>query len=74
MCYVLGVTDREFLRRAKRYAKRNRLSFQWDPAKGKGSHGKLSIGAAETTVSQGELKPGTYHAMLKQLGIPKEGF
>ena len=30
-----------------------------NPAKGKGSRGKLSIGAAETTVSQGELKPGT---------------
>ena len=74
MCYILYVTDREFLRRAKRYAKRNKLSFEFEPAKGKGSHGRLRLGTGETTVSRGELKTGTYHAMLKQLGISKEEF
>jgi len=68
------VTDREFLRRAKRYAKRNQLGYEFEPARGKGSHGKLRLGTGETTVSRGELKTGTYHAMLKQLGISKEEF
>ena len=48
--------------------------YEFEPAKGKGSHGKLRLGTGETTVSRGELKTGTYHAMLKQLGISKEEF
>jgi mRNA interferase HicA len=38
---------------------------------GKGSHGVLKYGDKRTTVRnlKDELKTGTYHGMLKQLGL-----
>ncbi|MBP9159151.1 MAG: type II toxin-antitoxin system HicA family toxin [Sphingobium sp.] len=38
---------------------------------GKGSHGVLKYGDMRTTVRnlKDELKTGTYHGMLKQLGL-----
>ena len=40
----------------------------------KGSHGRLWVGRRFTMVARGELKPGTFHNMLKQLGIRQEDF
>ncbi len=34
----------------------------------------LYIGNRRTTVQQGELKPGTFRNMLKQLDVQKENF
>ena len=68
------VTAAEFIRRARRYARSNGLDYRFEPARGKGSHGRLWIGGHFTTVRHGELKPGTFRNMLRQLGIAKESF
>lgn len=61
----------EFIRRVQKYAKRNGKLFDWRPDRGKGSHGLLLLGDLRTAVRnpKDELKTGTYHAMLKQLGL-----
>ncbi len=55
----------------QKYAKANGLAFEWRPDRGKGSHGLLILGVRRTVVRnpRDELKTGTYHAMLKQLGV-----
>ena len=64
----------EFIRRARRYAKKTERTIRFDPRQGKGSHGALYVGDRRTTVKRGELKPGTLHSMLRQPNIPKEDF
>ena len=64
----------EFVRRAKRYARKAGLEFYFDPSRGKGSHGTLYIGTRWTTVMRGELKSGTLRNMFKQLDIDKGDF
>ena len=68
------MNGREFLRRAKRYARRTGKEYRFDQSRGKGSHGTPYIGARRATVMRGELKPGTFRNMLKQLDIDKENF
>lgn len=68
------MTTAEFIRRAKRYARSNNLEYRFEPAHGKGSHGRLWVGGRFATVRHGELKPGTFRNMLRQLGIAKEDF
>ena len=48
--------------------------FQLDAARGKGSHITLYLGDKLTIVRnpKDELKTGTFHGMLKQLGIDPE--
>ena len=65
---------REFLRRARRYAKKNRLEYAFRPARGKGSHGILVVGERLTTVQRGELSKAMLAAMLRQLDIPRREF
>jgi len=65
---------REFVRRARKHAKKAGRGFVYDPKRRKGSHGVLQAGRRRTTVKHGELKPGTLRSMLKQLDIPKEEF
>ena len=61
----------EFIRRVRKYARATGLAFEWRPDLGKGSHGVLILGDRRTVVrnQKDELKTGTYHAMLKQLGL-----
>ena len=61
----------EFIRKVEKYAKRKGIACEWRPDRGKGSHGLLTLGDSRTVVRnpKDELKTGTYHAMLKQLGI-----
>lgn len=61
----------EFIRRMRDYAKRRGLPCEWRPDLGKGSHGVLVVGVRRTVVRnpKDELKTGTLHAMLKQLGL-----
>jgi mRNA interferase HicA len=66
-----GVRGSEFIRRVQRHAKSRGLRFDWRPDLGKGSHGILILGERRTVVrnSKDELKTGTLHAMIKQLGL-----
>ncbi len=61
----------EFIRKVEKYAKRKGIACEWRPDRGKGSHGLLTLGDSRTVVRnpKDELKTGTYHAMLKQLGL-----
>ena len=61
----------EFIRKIQKYAKTAKLAFEWRADRGKGSHGLLILGDRRTVVRnpKDELKTGTYHAMLKQLGL-----
>lgn len=64
----------EFIKRIQKLAKERRLACSWHPDMGKGSHGVLKLGATRTIVRnpKDELKSGTYHAMLKQLGLSEK--
>ena len=61
----------EFIRKILKYAKATGIACEWRPERGKGSHGVLTLGDRRTVVRnpKDELKTGTYHGMLKQLGL-----
>ena len=68
------MNGREFIRRARRYARRHGLEFAFDPAKGKGSHGTVYLGDRETQVQHGEIATGTLMSMFRNLGIDRRDF
>jgi len=68
------VNGREFVARARKYAKSRGLAFEFDASRGKGSHGILKIGGRKTTVEFGEIPKGTFHGMLRQLRIRRKDF
>ncbi len=68
------MNGKEFIRRAQKWAKVRRIEIRLDVSRGKGGHQILVLGDRWTTVQTGELNPGVYFAMLKQLGIAKEEF
>ena len=68
------MTSREFIRRARTYARRTGQNFRFDPAHGKGSHDRVYVGTRFTTVQRGELKTGVLAAMLRQLNIDRREF
>lgn len=61
----------EFIKRVRKIAKTGGISCTIDEARGKGNHITLYLGDKLTIVRnpKDELKTGTFHAMLKQLGI-----
>jgi len=63
----------EFIRRVQKLAKARDLHCEWHPDLGKGSYGILILGDRRTVVRnpKDELKAGTFHAMLKQLGLSR---
>lgn len=74
MSDTVRVRGKEFIRRVQRHARDRGLRFEWRPDLGKGSHGILVLGDRRTVVRnpKDELKTGTLHAMLKQLGLSRE--
>ena len=64
----------EFIKRAKRFARKSGRSWRFDPSVGKGSHGRLHVGGRFTTVPRKEIGKGLLAAMLKDLDIDKEAF
>lgn len=65
------MTGNEFIRRVRRLGRRRGLKVAFVPERGKGSHGTLYCGERLTIVRnpKDELKTGTFHAMLAQLGL-----
>lgn len=61
----------EFLRKVERVAKERGITVRFLPRRGKGSHGTLHYGERFSVVRnpKDELKSGTLHGMLKQLGL-----
>jgi mRNA interferase HicA len=61
----------EFIRKVSRLGKQDGIDVEYRAERGKGSHGTLYFGGRRTIVRnlKDELKKGTLHAMLKQLGL-----
>ena len=57
------------VRSLRRYATKKNLPFVLDKAGGKGSHYRLRLGDAVTTVQSGELTPLLVNRICKQLGV-----
>jgi mRNA interferase HicA len=68
------VNGREFVRRARRYARKTGLAFYLDTRRGKGSHVTVYVGSRHTIVKHGEISRPMLSAMLRQLGIVAEEF
>ncbi|WP_419945396.1 type II toxin-antitoxin system HicA family toxin [Candidatus Poriferisodalis sp.] len=68
------MTDREFLRRLRRYARNRGLAVDYRPELGKGSHAEVRLGERRTYLPRGEMKPGTLRSVLRDLGIDKREF
>ena len=65
----------ELVRKVRRLGRERGLVVEFTAERGKGSHGTLRFGDRITIVRnlKDELKTGTLHAMLKQLGLTLEG-
>ena len=61
----------EFIRLVEKTGKQRNLAVRYVPRRGKGSHGTLFFGQQFTIVRnpKDELKTGTLHGMLRQLGL-----
>jgi len=71
-CPTMGaMKGNEFIRKVKALGKRRGVPVVLNASRGKGSHVMLYYGSRRTIVRnpKDELKTGTYHAMLDQLGI-----
>lgn len=65
------MTGKEFIRKVKKVGRNNGVVVEFTFRRGKGSHGTLFYGSRFTIVRnpKDELKTGTLHAMLSQLGL-----
>ena len=68
------MTGNEFIHKVKKLGRKNDVMVQFVARRGKGSHGTLLYGPRFTIVRnpKDELKTGTLHAMLGQLGLRLE--
>ena len=55
------MNGREFVRCARRYARKAGVKFRFDPRRGKGNHGTLYVGNRYTVVKHGEISKGIRH-------------
>ena len=64
----------EFIKKIEMLGKERAVRVCVDKKRGKGSHQTLYFGDRKTIIRnpKDELKTGTYHAMLKQLGISEK--
>jgi hypothetical protein len=67
------VNGHEFERRVRRLGRRRGVAVSFDPAHGKGSHGRLYYGSRFTTLKdrRQEIGPGLLKSMLDQLGLSR---
>lgn len=61
----------EFEKRIKKYAKARGMTSGFDAARGKGSHGRLYMGARRTTLKdrRKEIGPGLLRSMCRDLDV-----
>ena len=64
----------ELIKKVETLGKDKGIAIRVDKKRGKGSHQTLYFGDRKTIIRnpKDELKTGTYHAMLKQLGISEK--
>jgi mRNA interferase HicA len=70
-----SVRGHEFLRKLKKLANARHMTLAYDPGHGKGSHGRVSLGAAFTALKdpKQEIGVGLLHKMCRDLEInPKD--
>jgi mRNA interferase HicA len=67
------VNGDELVRKLRRLARARELRFEYEPRRGKGSHGLLQFGDKLTTIngSKQEIGQGLLLSILKQLDIKK---
>jgi mRNA interferase HicA len=65
------MTGNEFERKIRKLGRKRGVAVSFDPAHGKGSHGRLYYGIRFTTLKdrKKEIGPGLLNAMLDQLGL-----
>jgi len=66
------MTGNELLRKLKRFARKSKMVFEFDPSAGKGGHGEIRLGDRYImlrSARQKEIPKGTLRAMLSQLGV-----
>ena len=66
--------DKEFRKRLRRLARLNKVGYEFDRKRGKGSHGTVHYADRKSTLKKGEIGEGLLNGILKQLGINKEEF
>jgi mRNA interferase HicA len=66
-----SMTGAEFIRKIRKLGNRNSIPVRFVARRGKGSHGTLFYGSRFTILRnpKDELKKGTLHGMLAQLGL-----
>ena len=69
-----SVNGNEFIRRARRHARKTKQEFRLDSRQGKGSHQTIRIGTRRTLVQHGEISAGILASMLKDLSINRGEF
>jgi|SRR5579863_90562 len=71
VCDTGTVRGSEFLRKLQRLSRRRNLRFRYEPSLGKGSHGRVWLETASTTLKdpKKELGAGLLRAMCRDLGI-----
>lgn len=74
MSAIWAMTGNEFIRKVKKLGRKNEVEVRFVARRGKGSHGTLFYGSRFTIVRnpKDELKKGTLHTMLDQLGLSIE--
>ena len=70
------MTGRQFIARARRWARTRNLEVRFVASEGAGSHGTLYVGSRKTTVKdrRKELGKGLLAKMLADLGIDRSEF
>jgi mRNA interferase HicA len=71
LCDTAIVKGSEFLRKLQRLARRRGVRFQYEPGLGKGSHGRVWLDTASTTLKDAkkELGAGLLRSMCRDLRI-----
>jgi hypothetical protein len=63
-----GLNRDQLIRELRHYARKNRLFFEVDEGRGKGSHYIVTLGSLKTTV-QSDVSPAIARRIRKQLGV-----